>query len=63
MFSSLISYWSLRGLIFAALPWNDVLWGVLVAIASGTVLSILGAIYPAMVASRMQPIVALRQSA
>ncbi len=63
LISSLVSYWSLRSVLFTALPWNDVLWGVLVATAAGTVLSILGAIYPAMVAARMQPVDALRQSA
>jgi putative ABC transport system permease protein len=61
--SSMISYWSLRSLLFTALPWNDVFWGVVVATISGTVLSILGAIYPAMVAARMQPVAALRQNA
>jgi ABC-type antimicrobial peptide transport system permease subunit len=63
MGSSLVSYWSLRSLIFVALPWEEVLWGVLVAVVSGTVLSVIGAIYPAIVAARMEPVAALRQNA
>jgi len=61
--SSLVVYWSLRSLLFVALPWDEVLWGVLVALASGTALSVLGAIYPAIVAARMEPVAALRQNA
>jgi ABC-type antimicrobial peptide transport system permease subunit len=59
--SSLLTYWVLRGLLFVALPWHDVIWGIGVAVVSGTALSILGAIYPAIVAARMEPVAALRQ--
>ncbi len=60
-FFSTLSYWTLRSLLFSALPWGDVLEGVLMAMVAGTVLSVLGAIYPAIVAARMEPVAAMRQ--
>jgi ABC-type antimicrobial peptide transport system permease subunit len=61
--SCLISYWPLRGLLLAAVSWGDVLQGMLVAFVAGTALSVLGAVYPAVVAARMEPVAALRQEA
>ena len=58
---STLSYWPLRSLLFAALPWGELLNGVLLALVAGTLLSVLGAIYPAIVAARMEPVAALRQ--
>ncbi len=60
-FFSTLSYWALRSLLFTALPWNDVLEGVVLAMVAGTLLSVLGAIYPAIVAARMEPVAAMRQ--
>ncbi|MHC4915593.1 MAG: ABC transporter permease, partial [Planctomycetota bacterium] len=60
LISSLLSYWVLRGLLFAALPWGEVLKGMGWAFVAGTLLSVLGAIYPAIVAARMEPVAALR---
>ncbi len=60
LISSLLSYWVLRGLLFAALPWTEVLKGMGWAFVAGTLLSVLGAIYPAIVAARMEPVAALR---
>ena len=60
---SLGSYWSLRGLFLSALSWQDVLEGMLFAFVAGVVLSVMGAIYPAVVAARMEPVAAMRQEA
>jgi ABC-type antimicrobial peptide transport system permease subunit len=61
--SSLISYWALRGLIFSGMPWGDVLQAAVFAFAAGVVLSVVGTVYPAIVAARMEPVVAMRQEA
>jgi len=61
--SSLIGFWAVRGLLLAAVPWSDVLRGLLVTFATGTALSVLGTVYPAIVAARMEPVAAMRQEA
>jgi putative ABC transport system permease protein len=61
--SSLFSYWALRGLIFSGMPWGDVLQAAVFAFAAGVVLSVVGTVYPAIVAARMEPVVAMRQEA
>ena len=61
--SSLISYWALRGLVFSGMPWGDVLQAAVFAFAAGVVLSVVGTVYPAIVAARMEPVVAMRQEA
>jgi putative ABC transport system permease protein len=43
-----------------ALVWGDVLASLLMAIATGCLLSLVGVIYPAIVAARMQPVEAMR---
>ena len=60
---STVTYWQLRSILFVALPWNDVLVGMIIALVAGTGLSVLGAIYPAVVAARMEPVVAMSQNA
>lgn len=42
------------------LPWPDIGMSLLIAICTGTVLSLIGVLYPAIVASRMQPVEAMR---
>jgi uncharacterized membrane protein YfbV (UPF0208 family) len=59
--SSLFGYWVLRTLLFAALPWGEVAERMVLALVAGTGLSVVGAIYPAMVAARMEPVAALRK--
>lgn len=46
--------------IFAYTPWVDIGQTMLFAICTGTVLSLLGVLYPAIIASRMQPVDAMR---
>lgn len=45
---------------FAFIPWPEIGFTMLFAIITGTVLSLLGVLYPAIVASRMQPVEAMR---
>jgi putative ABC transport system permease protein len=61
--SSLISFWSVREMILPAVSWGNVLEGMAVAMVAGTLLSVLGTVYPAIVAARMEPVVAMRQEA
>ncbi|MHC4198847.1 MAG: ABC transporter permease [Planctomycetota bacterium] len=49
------------GAVFAAFPVADVAIHMGYALGIGVVLSVLGAIYPALVAARMEPVAALRQ--
>jgi putative ABC transport system permease protein len=56
----LISFWVVSGYMLPGLNWGSVGLNVLWATAAGIILSILGAIYPAMVAARMDPVVAMR---
>ena len=44
----------------SAVSWEDVLASVVVAVATGCSLSLLGVFYPALVAARMQPVEAMR---
>lgn len=46
--------------VFTAYPWSDILLSCLIAMATGTVLSLLGVLYPALLAARMQPVEAMR---
>lgn len=48
------------GQAFTCLLWHEVLLSVLTATGVGCFLSLLGVLYPAMVAARMQPVVAMR---
>lgn len=61
--SSLLGYWTLRALIFPGMPWGDVLQAAVFSFAAGVVLSVVGTVYPAIVAARMEPVVAMRQEA
>ena len=44
----------------SAVSWTQVLASILLAVAAGCLLSLLGAFYPALVAARMQPVEAMR---
>ena len=44
----------------AYLPWTGLGTSILYAICTGTLLSLVGVLYPAIVASRMQPVEAMR---
>jgi ABC-type antimicrobial peptide transport system permease subunit len=46
--------------VVAHLPWLAVAQSVLIATAVGVVLSLIGVLYPAIVAARMQPVEAMR---
>jgi ABC-type antimicrobial peptide transport system permease subunit len=61
--SSLAGFSSLSHLLLGAVPWQDLLILLGVALGAGTLLSVAGALYPALVASRMEPVAALRQDA
>jgi putative ABC transport system permease protein len=43
-----------------AISWNEVLISVLISTAVGTTLSLMGVLYPALLAARMQPVEAMR---
>lgn len=42
------------------IPWSTISMSMLFAIVTGTVLSLLGVLYPALIAARMQPVEAMR---
>ena len=44
----------------AHLPWTEALTSILTASGMGCLLSLLGVLYPAFVAARMQPVEAMR---
>jgi putative ABC transport system permease protein len=44
----------------AYIPWSDITATMVYAVCTGTILSLLGVLYPAIVASRMQPVEAMR---
>ncbi|HKJ66261.1 MAG TPA: FtsX-like permease family protein, partial [Desulfopila sp.] len=46
--------------IFTSLSWPAVFESILIAVLIGTSLSLLGALYPALLAARMQPVEAMR---
>lgn len=46
--------------IFAYIPWLEITQTMLFAIGTATILSLLGVLYPAIIASRMQPVEAMR---
>jgi len=45
---------------FFFLPWQAILFSTLISISTGIVLSLLGVLYPAIMAARMQPVEAMR---
>jgi cell division protein FtsX len=47
--------------MWSFLPWSEIGYWGLVALGVGTVLSVLGALYPAWLAAKMEPVVAMRQ--
>ncbi len=47
-------------IVFTSLSWPAVLESMIIAVIIGTSLSLLGALYPALVAARMQPVEAMR---
>jgi putative ABC transport system permease protein len=47
-------------LLITSLSWYDVCYSAIIAILTGTTLSLLGVLYPAVLAARMQPIEAMR---
>ena len=57
LFNSLIRFGDVA---LTALKWTDVAQSVLFAIAVGFILSLIGVMYPAIVAARMQPVEAMR---
>lgn len=46
--------------VLTSYPWSEVLLSCLIAMGTGTVLSLLGVLYPALLAARMQPVEAMR---
>lgn len=46
--------------VFSLYPWPEIFLSCLVAMGTGTVLSLLGVLYPALLAARMQPVEAMR---
>jgi hypothetical protein len=55
-----VAYSGRLGAAFGAAPWGTVALDVAVAVGVGLVLSVAGALYPAYVAARMQPVDAMR---
>jgi ABC-type antimicrobial peptide transport system permease subunit len=47
-------------LVVTAVSWSDVAVSVLIAVGTGCLLSVGGALYPALLAARMQPVDAMR---
>jgi hypothetical protein len=47
--------------IFSAFPWAALFYSMLLSLIVGTSLSLIGVIYPAILAARMQPVEAMRQ--
>ncbi len=46
--------------MFSVYPWSEVLISAVAATFTGTILSLLGVLYPALLAARMQPVEAMR---
>ncbi len=58
---SLLNGWLRFGTVaIASLSWNHVLISIIVAVGVGCLLSLVGVLYPALVAARMQPVEAMR---
>ena len=58
---SLLSGWARFGNVaITAISWNNVLISIAIAIGVGCMLSLIGVLYPALVAARMQPVEAMR---
>jgi hypothetical protein len=58
---AMLKLWSDFGAqAFGFLPWGGLGLSVLSAIGVGTVLAVLGALFPALIAARMEPVVAMR---
>lgn len=60
LMGGLAGMYSFGGFAWSAFPWFSLPVLVLVSAAAGIFLSVLGAIYPALVAARMRPVEALR---
>ena len=54
------SLFNLGSGVFAVFPWQALAFSMLVSIVIGTGLSLVGVIYPAIIAARMQPVEAMR---
>ncbi len=59
-FALLNGFWHFGSAVVPYLPWTDFSFSLLIAIGTGCTLSLLGVIYPAVVAARMQPVEAMR---
>ena len=58
---SLLNGWLRFGTVaVTAISWNDVIISIAIATGVGCLLSLLGVLYPALVAARMQPVEAMR---
>ena len=60
LFSLAASWLRYGSVALWALPWKDMAWSTTQATLVGCLLSLLGVLYPAIVAARMQPIEAMR---
>ena len=60
IFSILSSLLRYGAVALTAVSWNRIVISVLIATAVGCLLSLLGVLYPALVAARMQPVEAMR---
>lgn len=58
--AALSSLLTLTTSAFTSVPWLAILYSILLSILIGTVLSLVGVIYPAIIAARMQPVEAMR---
>lgn len=59
--ATLSSSLDLGVLVFSSFPWSAIALTVIISVVVGTSLSLLGVIYPAIIAARMQPVEAMRQ--
>ena len=58
---SLLSGWVRFGAVaISAVSWNNIILSIIIATGVGCLLSLLGVLYPALVAARMQPVEAMR---
>lgn len=53
-----IIHYTMHSLV--AISWGDIGSSILIAVVTGTTLSLLGALYPAVIAAKMQPVEAMR---
>jgi ABC-type antimicrobial peptide transport system permease subunit len=57
LFMGIINYTLLS---IVSISWGEIGYSVLIAVITGTTLSLLGALYPAVIAAKMQPVEAMR---